>query len=122
MNMTTSIRHIDSIAIVDMSGRIVLGKESASVRNLIYDLLTNGHKQIVLNLGDVDYIDTTGIGSIVGSFTTVRKRGGELRLINLQEKVAAVMQTTNLYTVLDIVNDEAAALTSFGRSFTANRG
>jgi anti-sigma B factor antagonist len=122
MNITTSIRHIDGVTIVDMSGRIVLGKESASVRNLVYDLLTNGYKQIVINLGAVDYIDTTGIGSLVGSFTTVRKRGGELKLINVQEKVAAVMQTTNLYTVLDIVNDEAAALTSFGRSFTANRG
>jgi anti-sigma B factor antagonist len=105
-----SIRQIGGVTILDLSGRIVFGKESAAVRDVIYDLLSNGHKQIVLNLGAVDYIDTTGLGSLVGSFTTVRKRGGELRLLNLQEKVAALMQITNLYSVLDVINTEAAAV------------
>jgi anti-sigma B factor antagonist len=113
MNMTTSIRQIGGITIVDIRGRIVLGKESASVRDLIYDLLGNGHKQIVLNLGAVDYIDTTGVGLLVGSYTTVRKRGGEMILLDLQEKVAAVMQTTNLHGVFETVNGEAAAVASF---------
>ena len=122
MNMTTSIRQIDGVTIVDISGRIVFGKESASLREVIHDLLSDGHKQIVLNLGAVDYIDTTGLGLLVGSLTTVRKRGAELKLFNLQEKVAAVMQTTNLYTVFDIAEGETAAVASLGRFLVAKRG
>ena len=122
MNMTTSIRQIDGVTIVDISGRIVFGKESASLREVIHDLLSDGHKQIVLNLGAVDYIDTTGLGLLIGSLTTVRKRGAELKLFNLQEKVAAVMQTTNLYTVFDIAEGETAAVASLGRFLVAKRG
>ncbi len=122
MNMTTSIRQIDGVTIVDISGRIVFGKESASLREVIHHLLSDGHKQIVLNLGAVDYIDTTGLGLLVGSLTTVRKRGAELKLFNLQEKVAAVMQTTNLYTVFDIAEGETAAVASLGRFLVAKRG
>jgi anti-sigma B factor antagonist len=114
MSMTTSIRQIGGVTIVDIRGRMVLGKESALVRDLIYDLLRNGHKQIVLNLGAVDYIDTTGVGLLVGSYTTVRKRGGEMILLDLQEKVAAVMQTSNLHKVFETANGEAAAIASFG--------
>jgi anti-sigma B factor antagonist len=121
MNMTTSIRQIGGVTIVDISGRIVFGKESASLREVIHDLLSDGLKQIVLNLGAVDYIDTTGLGLLVGSLTTVRKRGAELKLFNLQEKVAAVMQTTNLYTVFDIVDGETAVVASLGR-FLVEKG
>jgi anti-sigma B factor antagonist len=121
MNMTTSTRQIGGVTIVDISGRIVLGKENASVRSVIYDLLRNGHKQIVLNLGAVDFIDTTGLGSLVGAFTTARKHGGELKLLNLQEKVADVMLATQLYTVFDILNGEAAAVQSFCKSMSAAR-
>jgi anti-sigma B factor antagonist len=77
MNMTISTRQVGGITILDIGGRIVLRKESASVREVIRDLLNNGHKQILLNLGDVNYIDTIGLGSLVGAFTTVRKQGGE---------------------------------------------
>ena len=116
MNMTISTRQVAGITILDIGGRIVLGEEGASVRDVIRDLLNNGHKQILFNLGDVDYIDTIGLGSLVGAFTTVRKQGGELKLLNLSEKFADVMQITKLYTVFDIINDEAAALMSFGQS------
>ncbi len=113
MNMTTNTRHVGGITIVDVSGRIVLGKESTSVRDMIHDLLSKGDKQILLNLGAVDYIDTRGLGSLVGAFMTVRKHGGELKLLKLPKKVADVMQITKLYTVFDILNDEAAAVKSF---------
>jgi anti-sigma B factor antagonist len=116
MNMTTSTRHVGGITIVDISGRIVLGKESASVRDLIHGLLSKGHTQILLNLGAVDYIDTRGLGSLVGAFTSVRKQGGELKLLNIPEQVADVMQITKLYTVFDILNDEAAAVKSFSQA------
>jgi anti-sigma B factor antagonist len=116
MNMTLSTRQVGGITILDIGGRIVLGEESASVRDVIRDLLKNGHKQILFNLGDVDYIDTIGLGSLVGALTTVRKQGGDLKLLNLPEKFAGVIQITKLYTVIDIINDEAAAVKSFSQS------
>jgi anti-sigma B factor antagonist len=116
MKMTLSTRLVGGITILDIGGRIVLGEESASVRDVIRDLLKNGHKQILFNLGDVDYIDTIGLGSLVGALTTVRKQGGDLKLLNLPEKFAGVIQITKLYTVIDIINDEAAAVKSFSQS------
>ena len=116
MKMTISTRQVGGITILDIGGRIVLGEESTSLRDVIRDLLKNGHKQILFNLGDVDYIDTTGLGSLVGALTTVRKQGGDLKLLNLPEKFAGVMQITKLYKVFDIMNDEAAAVKSFGQS------
>jgi anti-sigma B factor antagonist len=116
MNMTISTRQVGSITILDIGGRIVLREESASVRDVIRNLLNNGHKQILFNLGHVDYIDTIGLGSLVGAFMTVRKQGGDLKLLNLPEKFADVMQITKLYTVFDIINDEAVAVKSFSQS------
>ena len=116
MNMTISTRQVGSITILDIGGRIVLREESASVRDVIRNLLNNEHQQIVFNLGRVDYIDTIGLGSLVGAFMTVRKQGGDLKLLNLPEKFADVMQITKLYTVFDIINDEAVAVKSFSQS------
>jgi anti-sigma B factor antagonist len=104
---------------VDISGRIVLGEESAAFRDLVCDLLSKGHRKILLNLGDVKYIDSSGLGHLVGAFTRVRKEGGELKLLNLSHNVHNVMQITRLYTVFDITNDEAAAVQSFGQSAAA---
>jgi anti-sigma B factor antagonist len=114
--MTISTRQVGAITILDIGGRIVLREEGASLRAVIRDLLKNGHKQILFNLGDVASIDTIGFGSLVGAFTTVRKQGGDLKLLNLPEKFAGVMQITKLYTVFDIINDEAAAVKSFSQS------
>ncbi len=74
--MTTKIRQVGSVTIVDISGRIVLGEESAALRDLVYDLLSKGHRQIFFNLADVNYIDSTGLGSLVGAFTSVGGRRG----------------------------------------------
>jgi anti-sigma B factor antagonist len=119
MKMTTSIRQVGGVAVVDVSGRIELGEESAALRDLIGDLLSKGHKQILLNLGDVHYIDSSGLGTLVSAFTSVRKQGGELKLLNLTNKVSDLMQITKLYTVFDIANDEASALKSFGQTTAA---
>ncbi len=119
MNMNIGTRQVGSIAILDISGRIVLGEESAALRDQICDLLSQGHTQILLNLGAVEYIDSMGLGSLVGAFATVRKQGGELKLFNLPEKVADVMQITKLYTVFDIFDNEAAAVNSFTQSKAA---
>jgi anti-sigma B factor antagonist len=119
MNIATSTRQVGGVTIVDISGRIVLGEESAALRNLVCDLLSKGHKNILFNLGDVNYIDSSGLGNLVGSFTSVRKQGGELKLLNLTNKVQDLLQITKLYTVFDIMDDEAAAVKSFGQSATA---
>ena len=119
MSMTISTRQVGGVTIVDIRGRIVLGEESASVRDVVCDLLSKGHKQILLNLGAVDYIDSMGLGSLVGAFVSVWKQGGELKLLNLTNKVTDIMQITKLYTVFDIMNDEAAGVKSFGQSTAA---
>ena len=119
MNMTTSTRQVGGVTIVDISGKIVLGEESAALRDLVCDLLDKSHKQILFNLGDADYIDSSGLGSLVGAFTSVRKQNGELKLLNLTNKVHDILQITKLYTVFDVANSEAEALKSFGQSAAA---
>jgi len=119
MNMTTRTRQAGGVTIVDISGRIVLGEESAALRDLVRDLLSKEHRQILFNLADVNYIDSAGLGTLVGSFTSVRKQKGELKLLNLSNKVSDVMQITKLYTVFDIVNDETEGVKSFGLSTAA---
>src|SRR6266481_3335721 len=119
MNIITSTRQVGGVTIVDISGRIVLGEESAALRDEVLDLLSKGHKQILLNLADVDQIDSMGLGALVSAFASVRKQGGELKLLNLTDKAADLMQVTKLYTIFDIVNDEAAGVKSFGQSTAA---
>ena len=119
MDMTTSTRELGGVTIVDISGRIQLGEESAALRDLVIDLLSKGHKKILFNLGDVNYIDSSGLGSLVSAFTSVRKHGGELKLLNLTKNVHNVMQMTRLYTVFDIMDNEAVATKSFGQSAAA---
>lgn len=118
MDFVASTRQAGSVTIVDISGRIVLGQESASLRNLINDLLSKGQKKILINLADVSYIDSSGLGSLVGSFTSVRKQGGELKLLNLTHKVHDLLQITRLYTAFDVMDDETAAVNSFGQAVT----
>ena len=121
MNMATSNRQIGSVTVVDVSGRIELGDESAAMRDLIRDLVSQGHKQILLNLAAVDYIDSAGLGSLIGALASVRRHGGEVKLLNLPDKVVDVMQITRLYTVFDIVNGEAEGVNSFSQSKAASK-
>lgn len=106
-------REVGVIALVDLSGRISLGEGSALLRKTIRDLLESGHNKILLNLGDVTYIDSSGIGELVSGFTAVRSRGGELKLLNLTKKVHDLLQITKLFTVFDVFTDESTAVGSF---------
>jgi anti-sigma B factor antagonist len=115
VTMKTSNRQVDGVTIVDMSGRITLGEGSVILRDSIRDLVGKGQKKILLNLGDVTYIDSSGIGELVSAFTAVRREGGELKLLNLTKKVHDLLQITKLYTVFDIKDDEAAAIKSFAK-------
>ena len=115
MSMKAITRQVDGVTIVDLSGRITLGEGSVVLRDTIKDLLGKGHKKILLNLGDVSYIDSSGIGELVSAFTSVRNQGGELKLLNLTKKVHDLLQITKLYTVFDVKDDEATAITAFSK-------
>ena len=115
MSMKASTRQVDGITIVDLSGRITLGEGSVVLRDSIKDLLGKGQKKILLNLGDVSYIDSSGIGELVSAFTSVRNQGGELKLLNLTKKVHDLLQITKLYTVFDVKDDEATAISAFSK-------
>ena len=106
-------REIGQIVIVDFSGKITLGEGSATLRRMIRDLIDRGHRRIVLNLADVDYIDSSGIGELVSGYTTVRNAEGELKLLYLTKRVHDLLQITRLFTVFDVQPDEDAALRSF---------
>jgi anti-sigma B factor antagonist len=113
--MKASTRQIDGVTIVDLSGRITLGEGSVILRDTVKDLLGKGQKKILLNLGDVSYIDSSGIGELVSAFTSVRNQGGELKLLHLTKKVHDLLQITKLYTVFDVKDDEAAAIGAFSK-------
>jgi len=119
MHMTTSTRQVDGVTIVDIRGRIVLGEEGVTLGDLVCDLLNKGHKKILFNLGHVNYVDSTGLGHLVSAFRSVRKQEGELKLLNLTNKVHDLMQMTRLHTVFDIMDDEAIAVKSFGQPAAA---
>ena len=117
MNMKTTTRTVADVTVVDISGRIVLGSESAALRSLVTELLRKGNKKILLNLAEVNYIDSSGLGHLVSAFTTARKQEGELKLLKLTNKVHDLMQITRLYTVFDIRDDEFTAIKSFDYFF-----
>jgi anti-sigma B factor antagonist len=115
VTMKANSRRVDGVTILDLSGRITLGEGSVVLRDQIRDLLGKSEKKILLNLGDVTYIDSSGIGELVSAFTTVRNQGGELKLLNLTKKVHDLLQITKLYTVFDVKDDEASAIKAFGK-------
>jgi len=106
-------RDVRGIYVVDISGRITLGEGSAMLREMVKSMTSKGQVKIVLNLGEVTYIDSSGIGELVSGFTTAKNSGGELKLLNLTKKVHDLLQITKLYTVFDVHTDEATALGSF---------
>lgn len=119
MKMTTCTRQVDAVTIVDISGQIVFGEESAALRVLVCDLLGEGHRKILLNLAGVDYVDSSGLGHLISAVASVRKVKGDLKLLKLTDKVQDMLQITKLHTVIDIMDDEAVAIESFSRAITA---
>ncbi len=119
MDLKTSTREVGDVTVVDITGRIALGEESAAVRELVMNLLSEGHTKILLNLSGVGYIDSSGLGMLVSSVASVRKAGGEMKLVNLTDKVDDLMEVTRLYTVFDIADDEESAIKSFAKGAAA---
>lgn len=112
VKMQTSTRLVGDVAVLDISGRITLGEGNVMLREIVLDLTGKGTRKIVLNLGEVQYIDSSGIGELVKTHTTIRNQGGKLRLANLNKRVSDLLQMTRLAAVFDIERDEDSAVRS----------
>ncbi|MGA2888427.1 MAG: STAS domain-containing protein [Terracidiphilus sp.] len=113
MALTIASREVDGVVILDLSGRITLGEGSVQLRDAIRGLIAKGSKKILLNMGEVNYIDSSGLGELVSAFTTAKNQQADVKLLNLTKKVHDLLQLTKLYTVFDIKDDEASAIASF---------
>jgi anti-sigma B factor antagonist len=105
---------VGDVTVIDAVGRITLGEGASIFRDKIRELAANGNKKMLLNLAEVSYIDSSGIGEMVSGFTTVTNQGGIVKLLNLTKRVKDLLQVTKLYTVFEVFEDETAAVRSFG--------
>jgi anti-sigma B factor antagonist len=112
--MQTETRKIGDVIVLDISGRITLGEGNVMLRDIVRDLADQGNHRIVLNLVEVNYIDSSGLGELVKTHTTIRNKGGEVKLANLNKRVHDLLHMTRLAAVFDIHQDEASAIQSFG--------
>lgn len=113
MSVKLAARQVGDVTVVDAAGRITLGEGASAFRDLIRDLAAKGNKKILLNLAEVSYIDSSGIGEMVSGFTSITNNGGQLKLVGLSKRVKDLLQITKLYTVFEAFDDEAAAIRSF---------
>jgi anti-sigma B factor antagonist len=113
VSVKLTTRQVGEVTVVDAVGRITLGEGASTFRDNIRDLAANGHKKLLLNLAEISYIDSSGIGELVSGFTTVANQGGTVKLLNLTKRVQDLLQITKLYTVFEVFDDEAKAVRSF---------
>ncbi len=113
VSIKASSRQVDSVTIVDLSGRITLGEATSTLRETLQNLAGKGQKKILLNLADVNYIDSSGLGGLISGYTSLTNQGGQLKLVNLTKKVHDLLQITKLLTVFEVFSDEATAIKSF---------
>lgn len=121
MSAKATVRHAEGVAIIDLSGRITLGEATGMVRDNIKNLLSSGQKNILLNLKDVTYMDSAGLGELVGAYASVTNAGGAIKLLHTQGKVKDLLGVTKLYTVFATFDDEREALRSFGGHAAAGK-
>jgi anti-sigma B factor antagonist len=115
MSIVSATRHIGSVTIVDITGKIIFGEDWALLHSLIRGLLSNGHKRIVFNLAGVNYIDSSGLSYLVTALASVRRANGELKLLKPTKQVLDTMRLTKLNAVFHILDDEAAAIRESGQ-------
>ena len=121
MSLKANVRKAGDVAIVDLAGRITLGEGSGLLRGTIKDLVTNGQKNILVNLKEVTYLDSAGLGELVGSYASVTHAGGSIKLLHPQAKVHDLLQVTKLFTVFVTFDDENEALRSFSAAAAGDR-
>jgi anti-sigma B factor antagonist len=112
--MIIQMRIIGDIRVLDCSGKIRLGEGTMSIRNAVRDALESGTKKIILNLAEISYIDSSGVGELMSTYTSVVNEGGRLKLLHLTKKVHELMAITKLLTIFEVFDDEKEALASFG--------
>jgi anti-sigma B factor antagonist len=106
-------RAVGSVMILDLKGKITLGEGDEALKDKINSLILQGHKKMLLNFGDVPYIDSAGLGEIVRTYTTVSRQGGQLKLVNLTKRITDLLSITKLLTVFETFDNEAEALKSY---------
>ncbi|MCA1850339.1 MAG: STAS domain-containing protein [Acidobacteria bacterium] len=106
-------RQAGDVTVLDMTGKVTIGEGSVALRSAVRRLIEEGKKKILLNLSGVSYVDSSGIGELVSSFTTINREGGQLKLLNLTQKIQDLLAITKLLTVFDVYEDESSALNSF---------
>jgi anti-sigma B factor antagonist len=106
-------RVVNGVSVLDLSGKIVLGEGDGQIRDRIKDLLADGQKRILLNLGEVNYIDSAGLGALISSYTTTKRQGGNLKLVSLTRRIQDLLAITKLITVFETYENEAEAVASF---------
>jgi len=111
--MKSSVRDVGDIRVIELSGKITIGAGDVKIRELIDEAIEDGKHDVILDLGGVTAIDSSGIGEMVSCYTTVTKRGGKLKLMHLSPKITDILQVTQLITVFDVFDDEREALGSF---------
>jgi len=116
MSLNVKTRNVDNIVIVDMSGRLTIGEPVLLLRETLRVQVNNGVRLIVLNLGDVSYIDSSGLGELVSAYTTVRNKQGDVKLLNLTAKAKDLLQMTKLLTVFDVYDDETKSVNALKAS------
>ena len=114
MSLTMRTREVNGTIIIDLSGRLTMGEPCAALREEVLDQIGHGSRKILLNLADVSYIDSAGLGELTAAYTSVKNRDGALKLLNLTKRVRDLMQITKLYTVFDVYDDERTGIASFG--------
>lgn len=113
MSLKMGTREVKDIIILDLSGQLTLGEASATLRNEVLDAVSHGFRKILVNLADVSYIDSAGLGELTSAYTSVKNRNGALKLLKLTKRVHDLMQITKLYTIFDVYDDERKAIASF---------
>ena len=116
MALTAKVRHVGDVAVVDLNGKITMGEDTGVLRDQLRDLTSQGSKNVILNMAGVGYVDSAGLGELVGAYTTAANNGGSVKLLHLQSKMKDLMQITKLHTVFPTFEDEQAAVASFSQS------
>jgi anti-sigma B factor antagonist len=119
MSLSVNVRHSGNVAILDLNGKITLGESTGLLRDNMQRVLAQGSKSIILNLAGVSYVDSAGLGELVGLYTTAKNQGGAVKLVSLQKKLHDLMQITKLHTVFETYDTEQQALASFAQAATA---
>ena len=119
MAFTAKVRHVGDVAVVDLDGRITLGESTGILRDTLRSLLAQGNKSIVLNMAGVGYVDSAGLGELVGVYTTAKNQGGSVKLLHLQKKLNDLLQVTKLHTIFEAFDNEHQAIASFDKAASA---